>query len=73
MGHQANTATQAITRSDGRLPEVSVAAGRKGFKAENELDAGRTEQPRPAGWDAGGPSGACEGPLRSTSATRHAG
>ncbi len=34
MGHQANTATQAIARADGRLPEVSVAAGRKGFKAE---------------------------------------
>jgi len=34
MGHQANTATQAIARADGRLPDVSVAAGRKGFKAE---------------------------------------
>jgi hypothetical protein len=36
----------------------------------NKLDAGRTERPRPAGRDSGGPSGACEGPLRSTSATR---
>jgi transcriptional regulator with XRE-family HTH domain len=34
MGHQAITATQAIARADGRLPDVSVAAGRKGFKAE---------------------------------------
>jgi transcriptional regulator with XRE-family HTH domain len=34
MGHQANTATQAIARVDGKLPDVSVAAGRKGFKAE---------------------------------------
>jgi len=34
MGHQANTTTRAITRSDGRLPEVSVAAGRKGLRAE---------------------------------------
>ena len=34
MGHQANTATQAIARADGRLPDVSVAAGRKGFRAD---------------------------------------
>ena len=34
MGHQANTATKAIARVDGKLPDVSVAAGRKEFKAE---------------------------------------
>jgi hypothetical protein len=34
MGHQANTATQAIARADGRLPDVLVEAGRKGFEAE---------------------------------------
>jgi hypothetical protein len=34
MGHQANTTTQALARVDGKLPEVSVAAGRKGFKAD---------------------------------------
>jgi hypothetical protein len=34
MVHQANAATQAIARADRKLPDVSVAAGRKGFKAE---------------------------------------
>jgi hypothetical protein len=32
--HQANTAGQAVARVDDNLPRVSVAAGRKGFKAE---------------------------------------
>jgi anti-sigma regulatory factor (Ser/Thr protein kinase) len=43
MGRQANTSTQATTRADGRLPDVSVAAGRKGFKAVAPLAIGTRE------------------------------
>jgi hypothetical protein len=32
--HQANTAGQAVARVDDSVPRVSVAAGRRGFKAE---------------------------------------
>ena len=35
MGHQASTAGQAVARVDSKFPDVSVAAGRKGFKAEH--------------------------------------
>ena len=37
MAHQANVAGQTVARADSKFPDVSVAAGRKGFKAE--LDA----------------------------------
>jgi transcriptional regulator with XRE-family HTH domain len=37
MAHQANVAGQTVARVDSKFPDVSVAAGRKGFKAE--LDA----------------------------------
>ena len=34
MAHQASVAGQAVTRADGKAPDVPAAAGRKGFKAE---------------------------------------
>ena len=34
MAHQANAAGQAVARVDSKFPDVPVAAGRKGFKAE---------------------------------------
>jgi hypothetical protein len=34
MVHQPQTAGQAVARVDGKSPDVPVAAGRKGFKAE---------------------------------------
>jgi hypothetical protein len=34
MGHQASTTGQPAVRVEGKFPDVSVAAGRKGFKAE---------------------------------------
>ena len=37
MAHQANAAGQMAARVDSKFPDVPVAAGRKGFKAE--LDA----------------------------------
>jgi transcriptional regulator with XRE-family HTH domain len=37
MSHQVNAAGQAVARADRKFPDVSAAAGRKGFKAE--LDA----------------------------------
>jgi len=37
MAHQANAAGQTVARVDSKFSDVSVAAGRKGFKAE--LDA----------------------------------
>ena len=37
MAHQANAAGQTVARVDSKFPDVPVAAGRKGFKAE--LDA----------------------------------
>jgi len=34
MVHQTHTAGQAVVRTDGKSPDVPIAAGRKGFKAE---------------------------------------
>jgi transcriptional regulator with XRE-family HTH domain len=34
MAHQANAAGQTVARVDSKFPDVPVAAGRKGFKAE---------------------------------------
>jgi len=34
MVDQTRTSGQAVTRTDGKFPDVSVAAGHKGFKAE---------------------------------------
>lgn len=36
MADQTRTSGQAVARTDGKFPDVSVAAGHKGFKAEQD-------------------------------------